>query len=279
MVIGDDAVGHELHQVLTELQTGLRFGREQVGLEFRVQERAAEGPEEAGEAVGGLGFVALGLQGVGVFAILGQRGAVGIHHLLPGGRGFVETGGFQHAAVVEHQTRVVIEGQAVVHAVPRAEGIEDEREEIGHVQFGIGQFGIVDEGFGRHDPAVFGEVAHPDQVDQRDVEIAASGEIADLFAQRVFIGHHGVVDLDACRGLEIREHLDRGVVAGAIQEQHLEFGSGIGFGGFFQRPGLRLATDGECGRGKRQRTDVHLEFHGFLPAVERFERLTSICNA
>ena len=199
---------------------------------------------------------------------------------MPSGRGFVEARSFQHAAVVEQEARVVIERQAVVHAVPRAEGIKDEREEVRHIQFRIGQFGIADEGVRGHDPAVFGEVAHPDEVDQRDVEVAASGEVADLFAQRVFVGNGGVIHLDAGCGLKLGQHLDRGVIARTVEEEHLKFRSGIGFGGFFQRPGLGLTTDDKCsGRSQRQRTYVHLELHDFLPAVKRFERLTSICNA
>ncbi len=98
---------------------GLAFGRIQVRLELGVEERAAEGPEHAREAVGRLGLVALGLQRdrrtCRPWSAPGRR-RPSVSSQVAGG--LSKPASFEHAGVVEQQARIVVEGQAVDRAVP-----------------------------------------------------------------------------------------------------------------------------------------------------------------
>ena len=139
-------------------------------------------------------------------------------------------------------------------------------------QLRIGERGIVGELGDRLDPAVLGEIADPDEIDQRDVDVAAGGEIADLLAQCVLVGNRRDVDLDAGLLLELGQHLDRRLVARTVEEEHLQLGPGIGLGRLFQRPGPSRVARSQNGSGsQRECADAGLAFHSDLPRFQRFK--------
>ncbi len=112
VVEADNAGRHVLHQRLTEVEAGLAFLAHQIGLELLVEQRAAEGPQEAHEAVGRLRFAAQRLKREGILVLRGIRELrpIDIHHLVPGCRGLIEAGFLQLAGIVEQKAGIVVEG-------------------------------------------------------------------------------------------------------------------------------------------------------------------------
>ncbi len=185
----------------------------------------------------------------------------------------VEPGLFQHAAVVEHQAGIVVEGQAVDRVVPAAERVQHQRKEIVHVERRIDQFGEArHDVFDRHDPFILGEVADPHEVDQRDVQIAAGHEVADLFAECVLVGVGDDVDVDARFFGKGGQHFLDGVITRAQQEHDIDGRAGIGRGGLGQTPGAGLGSGGGAVAATSAVVQsMDFRFIGILPSRDSVE--------
>jgi hypothetical protein len=143
-------------------------------------------------------------------------------------------------------------GRPVGHAVPRAEGVDEQGEEVVEGEVRVGQVGVRRELLDGHDPAVLGEVADPHEVDEGDVDVAPGHEVAHLLAERVLIRDGGDVDDDARGFRELRDHLEGRRVAGPVEEQHLELGARVGRGRRLERP-LRVLSHGTRAQSRPER--------------------------
>ncbi len=262
VIVRDDPGWHVLHQILTVCKARLAFFRCQVRVEGLVEQRPAEGPDRAHEAVAGLRLAAQRLQREGVLLLVGlsELRSVNLVKLLPGRRRLVEAGVLEHALVVEKQAGIVVERKTVDLSAPAAERVKEQREEPLQVQIGVGDRRVADELVGRHDPAVLRELPDPYEVDQRDRQIPLRVEVEHLLLAGVLIGHDLVVDLDAGLLLELRQELDDRPIARTIEKNDVELRAFVRGGRlcdvpFRRRDGRRgdhRRTCGECERAERR---------------------------